>query len=86
MMQVTESPDVVRRRSRRVSNRVMKIYVQEVSALMYLPRLPSDIKKGIFISGAKSWNSCLDTAAKSSAYKFSPCHWHSWLRQGVVMA
>ncbi|CAE7359373.1 unnamed protein product, partial [Symbiodinium necroappetens] len=45
MMQVTESPDVVRRRGRRVSNRVMKIYVQEVSALMYLPRWISDDPK-----------------------------------------
>ena len=84
MMQVTESPDLVRRRGRWISNRVMEIYVQEISALMYLPRLPSDIKEHIYL-WANSLNSCLDAAAKFSAYKLSPCHWHSLLRQGVVM-
>ena len=84
MMQVTESPDLVRRRGRWVSNRIMEIYVQEVSALMYLPRLPPDTKNYIY-QWANSLNSCLDAAAKFSAYKLSPCHWHALLRQGVVM-
>ena len=84
MMQVTESPDLVRRRGRWVSNRIMEIYVQEVSALMYLPRLPPD-KKNYIYQWANSLNSCLDAAAKFSAYKLPPCHWHALLRQGVVM-
>ena len=84
MMQVTESPDLVRRRGRWVSNRVMEIYVQEVGALLYLPRLPTNIKEYIF-PWANGLNGFLAAAARFVAYKIPSCHWHSLLRQGLGM-
>ena len=47
-MQMTENPDYVRRRGRWITNKVMEIYIQEVAAIMYLPRLPVSLKERIF--------------------------------------
>ena len=42
MLHCTENPDLVRRRGRWMSMRVMEIYLQEVEAIIYLPFLSSD--------------------------------------------
>ena len=42
MLHCTENPDLVRRRGRWMSMRVMEIYLQEVEAITYLPSLSSD--------------------------------------------
>ena len=42
MLQLTENPDLVRRRGRWLSMRVMEIYLQEVQAATYLPSLRAD--------------------------------------------
>ena len=42
MLHCTENPDLVRRRGRWLSLRVMEIYLQEVEAITYLPSLSAD--------------------------------------------
>ena len=84
LMQVTESPDLVRRRGRWITNRVMEIYAQEVGALLYLPRLPPRLKDNVF-----AWASKLDemlvVASQLADLGVLPCHWHALLRQGWRM-
>ena len=42
MLQLTENPDLVRRRGRWLSTKIMEIYLQEVQAATYLPSLQDD--------------------------------------------
>ena len=42
MLHCTENPDLVRRRGRWLSLRVMEIYLQEVEAITYLPSLSAE--------------------------------------------
>ena len=46
-MLVSENPDLTRRRGRWLTNKIMEIYVQEVSAIQFIPHLPKDAKKQI---------------------------------------
>ena len=65
-MNCTENPDYVRRRGRWITTKVMEIYVQEVSSILLLPRLPGDVKQSVFdwasvfeavLSKAEMWHS-----------------------------
>ena len=66
LMNCTENPDYVRRRGRWITTKVMEIYVQEVSSILLLPRLPGDVKQSVFdwasvfeavLSKAEMWHS-----------------------------
>ena len=46
-MLVGDNVDMIRRRGRWVSIKVMEIYVQEVSAIQLIPNLPGNVKKQI---------------------------------------
>jgi len=46
-MLVTDNPDLTRRRGRWLTNKIMEIYVQEASAIQFIPHLPKDAKKQI---------------------------------------
>jgi len=47
LMLVGDNVDMIRRRGRWVSIKVMEIYVQEVSAIQFIPNLPGNVKKQI---------------------------------------
>ena len=49
LMQVTESGDLVRRRGRWVSEKIMNIYLQETTALQYLKAIPDPAKKKVLM-------------------------------------
>jgi hypothetical protein len=40
LMTVGDNPDLTRRRGRWITNKVMEIYVQEISAVQFIPNLP----------------------------------------------
>ncbi|CAE7306580.1 unnamed protein product [Symbiodinium sp. KB8] len=44
LLQETENAELVRRRGRWLSGRVMEIYLQEVTAITYVPRLPGEAR------------------------------------------
>ena len=47
LMAVTDNPDLTRRRGRWITNKVMEIYVQEISAVQFIPNLPPASKRQI---------------------------------------
>ena len=47
MLQATENPDLVRRRGRWLSTRVMEIYLQEVQATTYIPSLDTKYRAAL---------------------------------------
>lgn len=51
MMMVSDNVEMIRRRGRCVSMKVMEIYVQEVSAVQFIPNLPMHVKRQV-IEGA----------------------------------
>ena len=53
LMQVMESGDFLQRRGRWANRKMMDIYVQEVTALVYLQRLPTQTKETVIaVAGA----------------------------------
>ena len=65
MLQLTEDSELVRRRGRWMSPRVMEVYLQEISATTYLPALPRDQKAKLLtiasgftsvLAQAKTWS------------------------------
>ena len=84
-MNVTESPDFVRRRGRWITNKVMEIYVQEVSAMMYLPRLEQGQRENIF-AWANSFQAAFQFAKWSADLHLSPSLRHTLLQHGVYNA
>ena len=85
LMNVTESPDFVRRRGRWITNKVMEIYVQEVSAMMYLPRLEQGQRENIF-AWANSFQAAFQFAKWSADLHLSPSLRHTLLQHGVYNA
>ena len=79
LMNATENPDFVRRRGRWINNKVMEVYVQEVSAILFLPRLPAEIKGHIFylangLNVAVSFAStCMQLKVENAAWFFLAC-------------
>ena len=49
MLQATEDSELIRRRGRWASSRVMEIYLQEITASTYLPALPAEQKQKILV-------------------------------------
>lgn len=47
LMAVTDNPDLTRRRGRWITNKVIEIYVQEISAMQFIPNLPLASKRQI---------------------------------------
>ena len=77
MMNVTENPDLVRRRGRWINNKVMEVYVQEVSAVLFLPRLPAEVKLKIF-QLANKLNEAVSFSTTCLKLKVDFKAWFSW--------
>lgn len=61
LLLTSEDSELTRRRGRWISNRIMEIYVQEISSLQFLPKLPEKTKVQI-LSGAALFPWCLQKA------------------------
>ena len=61
MLESTENAELVRRRGRWLSARVMEIYLQEVTAATFVPRLPSDVRAAVE-QLAQAFSAILQTA------------------------
>ena len=61
MLQTCEDSELVRRRGRWVSHRVMEIYLQEVAAATFYPSLPPAVRQKVFQAA-----SCLPAVLKQS--------------------
>ena len=77
-----DDPEKVRRRGRWFTNKVMEVYVQEVSSLQYLSRLPEGIKKEIF-KWANGFEAGIRAAKSFIACHVCPSTLHYLLSQGV---
>ena len=66
MMLVTEDSEMVRRRGRWLSNKIMEIYVQEVSAIQFLHQLP-DTTRRLVLTGTHLFPKILQQLL----------HWHA---------
>ena len=74
LMQVTDSGDIVRRRGRWQNARIMEVYVQEVSSLIYLQFLDSKVKSMVFDLAAH-FTAVLERALSLQAAKIP---YHIW--------
>ncbi|CAE7488234.1 unnamed protein product [Symbiodinium sp. CCMP2456] len=52
LLQLTEDSELVRRRGRWASSKVMEVYLQEIAACTFLPALSSDQKRAVFTFAA----------------------------------
>eukprot|EP00434_Breviolum_minutum_P034390 symbB.v1.2.030438.t1/scaffold3423.1/size57148/1 len=74
LMQVTDSGDIVRRRGRWQNSRIMEVYVQEVSSLIYLQFLDSKVKSMV-LDLASHFTAVLERAQSLYAAKIP---YHIW--------
>ena len=85
MMEVSEDPDLVRRRGRWLTNRIMEVYVQQITAILYLPRLPEDLRFSI-LDIAKGFRSAVIQAGALQHFCI-PCHlWYNIFSCGLALA
>ena len=61
LMQVTDNGELVRRRGRWQNHRIMEVYIQEVSSLLYLQKITATSRDTIFAT-ASVFNSVLERA------------------------
>ena len=74
IIQVTEDGDLLQRRGRWANRKMMEIYVQEVSALLYLKRVPDDVRSHVLqIAGA--FPNFLEDAVKFKQAKIPESVW-----------
>ena len=52
LLQITEDSELVRRRGRWASAKVMEVYLQEIAASTFLPALPPEQKRVVFLFAA----------------------------------
>ena len=52
LLQTSEDGELVRRRGRWINSKVMEIYIQEVSAVLFLPRLPQATRDRVLLAAS----------------------------------
>ena len=80
VMQTTESGDLLQRRGRWANRRMMDIYVQEVTALVYLKRIPEHTKNHVLMVS----DSFLQVLAKAELFtqaRIPPSSWFVLFRE-----
>ena len=81
LMQVTDNSEHVRRRGRWVSHKMMEVYVQEVTSILYLSKL--DPERRTFVLGlAALFEELLQKAERWTASCISSKVWNLLLRYG----
>ena len=81
LLQVTEDSELVRRRGRWASPKVMEIYLQEVSAIQFLPRQPPAVRAAI-LDYAKAFPQVFAKAQQWTRQKVPPCTWYTLFSSG----
>ena len=76
LMSVSEDPEMVRRRGRWINTKIMAVYVQEVSSVLLLPKLPDTTKIWIF-AWANALQEATRTADESKQLRIQPRMWFS---------
>ena len=82
LMKATENAELVRRRRRLITTKVMEIYVQEVKASIYLPRLPQAVKAYIF-ELANAFPSIVQTASHWRCLAIPTSSWYMLYLRGA---
>lgn len=80
LMLVSENPDLTRRRGRWLTNKIMEIYVQEVSAIQFIPHLQKDAKKQIS-DGAEFFPWMLEHVQSLDRMEIPPTVWPIFLQE-----
>ena len=80
LLQSTESGELVRRRGRWVSQKVMDLYIQEVSSLQYLNHIDASVKSKVMVF-ARAFPEVLRKAISLHAAKIDYRVWHILFRQ-----
>ena len=75
LLQITEDSELVRRRGRWVSPKVMEIYLQEVSSIQFLPSQPPQVRAGI-LEYARAFPKVFAKAEQWTRQKVPPATWY----------
>ena len=76
LLQLTEDSELVRRRGRWVSPKVMEIYLQEVSSIQFLPSQPPLVRAAV-LKYAKAFPQVLSKVQQWSRQKVPPGAWYT---------
>ena len=85
MMLVSEDSELVRRRGRWLTSKIMEIYVQEVSAIQFLPQLPQSTRD-LVIEGTGLFPLLLERAISLHACGIPESAWKYLLVEGRMNA
>ena len=75
LLQATDNSELVRRRGRWVSSKVMEIYIQEVTACTFFPSLPLTVRRQV-MELAQAFPMTLTQATKWSKIGIPPSSWY----------
>ncbi|CAE7699828.1 unnamed protein product [Symbiodinium sp. CCMP2592] len=81
LMGQTEDSELVRRRGRWASQRVMEIYIQEVQAAVYFPALPLELREKILCL-AHAFTALLEQACAWKRVGVPPTSWYALFSAG----
>ena len=84
LLQLTEDAELVRRRGRWVSNKVMEIYLQEIAAATYFPNLPKDVRENVLFNAHAFPDILKQSAAWTRAAIPTSAWYHLWLRKDTT--
>ena len=78
---MTDNSELVRRRGRWLNHKMMEVYVQEVTSILYLSKLDHE-RKAFVLSLTAVFEELLQKAERWSATSIPPKVWHCLLRYG----
>ena len=76
LLQISEDSELVRRRGRWASHKVMEIYLQEVAAVQFIPGQPLEVRARI-LTFAKAFPKVLGQAQQWSRQRVPRSAWHA---------
>ena len=85
LLQTTEDGELVRRRGRWINTKVMEIYIQEVSSVLFLPRLPKAARDKVLLAAA-SFPAMLQQALELSSLAIPERIWFSLTAAGTALS
>ena len=74
LLQISEDSELVRRRGRWASHRVMEIYLQEIQAIVFLPNQPEPVRRRI-VYFAQAFPVLLEKAEQWTEQQLPPAAW-----------
>ena len=80
LMNTAEDSEFVRRRGRWLSSRIMEIYIQEVTALQFLPTLPTPAREKVFLA-LETFPGILDRVVFFATVGILPTAWYKLLAE-----